>query len=221
MSEREDHSAQLGAVRDQGKRGTCLAFGVTAAHEKARLRRRGGERAVLGEELLHWRCKQIDGDGQDGTGPASAAQALHDPGQSAAELWPYDGGRDEQDPAYAPPAGALEADAMRLANLSSTSSDAAEIRERIREGHAVVLGLDLWPGFYSAHGGILSAPSAPELFGEGHAVTVVGFDESAEWLLIRNSWGESWGEGGHARLPEAALEVAGLGAWIVEDDIDS
>jgi hypothetical protein len=220
MSERADISAELGPARDQGDRGTCLAFAVGAAHEVSRLRRRGEPRSELGEELLYWRCKQIDGDGEDGTGTDSAAKALLDPGQSAAELWPYDGGRDERDASYRPPAAALKTGEMRHASLEATEASAAKLGSLLEAGHAIVLGIDLWPQFFEGHGGELIAPVAAELLGAPHAVTVVGFNSDGEWLLIRNSWGKSWGERGHARLPEAALEVAGIGAWIVEDDID-
>jgi C1A family cysteine protease len=215
-----DISTELGPPRDQGPRGTCLAFAVGAAHEMSRLRRRGEPRPELGAELLYWRCKQIDADGEDGTEPASAAQALLDPGQSADALWPYDGRRDARSVSYQPPLAALETAELRHATLSATGATATNIHGLVGAGHAVVLGIDLWPQFFTAHDGELSAPAPAELLGEGHAVTIVGFEQASEWLLIRNSWGESWGERGHARLPESALEIVAIGAWIVEDDID-
>jgi C1A family cysteine protease len=220
MSEAADISSELGPVRDQGRRGTCLAFAVCAAHEVSRLRRRGEPRPELGEELLYWRCKKIDADDANGTGPASAAQALLDPGQSAAALWPYDDQRDERATTYEPPSGALETAAMRHGSLAATEASAANIGGLLEVGQAVVLGIDLWPQFFEDHGGDLSVPAFTDLLGAPHAVTVVGFERAGEWLLIRNSWGQSWGEEGHARLPDAALEVVGIGAWIVEDDID-
>lgn len=35
----------------------------------------------------------------------------------------------------------------------------------------------------------------------GHAVAVVGYDDRAGALLLRNSWGADWGDQGHAWLP--------------------
>lgn len=215
-----DIAGQLGPVRDQGRRGTCLAFAACAVHEQARLRRRGDPRADLGEELLYWRCKQIDGDGEEGTTASSVAGALVDPGQSAAELWPYEGERDASAPDYSPPPAALENAAMCRASLSGTEASAENIRGLLADGRAVILGIRLWRQFFGDHGGELIAPASGDLIEGGHAVTVVGFDEDGEWLLIRNSWGEGWGAGGHARLPEAALEEIVLGAWVIEDDVD-
>jgi len=216
-----DISAELGPARDQGQRGTCLAFAASAVHEQARLRRRGEPRLELGQELLYWRCKQIDEDGLEGTVPSSMASALLDPGQSAAALWPYDGARDESGAEFTPPAAALEASALRHASLRDTSASVERIRELLVDGQAVILGVRLWEQFFEDHRGELITPSSTELLPGGHAVAVVGFEEQAEWFLIRNSWGEDWGDRGHARLPEAALKEIALGAWVVEDDIDA
>ncbi len=220
MSEVVDFSPDLGSVRDQGPRGTCLSFAVTAAHEQARRSRRGTLPGDLGEEILYWACKQIDGDQDFGTYPRSATEALTDTGQSAAALWPYDVGRDDTAADYVPPIAALEAAEMRRATLRNTATDLDHLRDLVREADVVVLGLELWPEFYDAHGGDLGVPAATDLLGEGHAVAVVGFDDCAQQLLLRNSWGGSWGDKGHGRLPYAALAVVCRGAWTLEDDLD-
>jgi hypothetical protein len=110
---------------------------------------------------------------------------------------------------------------LRRASLREAEASGVNIRELIANGQAVILGIRLWGQFFEDHGGDLLTPSPTDLLPGGHAVTVVGFDQQAGWLLIRNSWGESWGDRGHARLPEAALnDAATLGAWVVEDDVD-
>lgn len=220
MSELVDLRGDLGAVRDQGHRPTCLAFAVTTTHEQARRQRRGRPGEVLGEELLYWRCKQHDGDHTPGTYPASAGVALGGPGQSAAALWPYDGARNEADSSYTPPRRALAANALRRASLKTTSADIANLREQLRSRHTVVLGLELWPGFYTPMGGDLPTPAVHELLGAGHAVVLAGFDEDRRTLLLRNSWGTGWAEAGYGRLPYDALSLVSRGAWVVEDDLD-
>ncbi len=216
-----DISSELGPVRDQGRRGTCLAFATCAAHEQARLRRRGEPRRQLGEELLYWRCKQLDGDHEEGTSVSSASCALRQPGQSAAGLWPYQGERDASAADYCPPPAALDRSAMRRASLVETAASAENIQSLLNSGQAVVLAIRLWDQFFTAHRGALQAPSPTDLIVGGHAVVVVGFDKDGKRLLIRNSWGRSWGAEGHAWLPEEALETIGLGSWIVEDDVDA
>jgi hypothetical protein len=220
VSDHIDLRGQLGPVRDQGRRGTCLSFAATACHEQARRRRRGALPAELGEEILYWACKQIDGDTAAGSYPRSAAQALTDTGQSAGALWPYDGARDDTAAAYTPPSEALAAANMRRGTLRSVAREIDEIRELLRRAHALMMALELWRGFYAAHEGALELPAQADLLGVGHAVAVVGFDDDAQELLLRNSWGQTWGDGGYGRLPYAALRVVCRGVWRLEDDLD-
>jgi len=46
----------------------------------------------------------------------------------------------------------------------------------------------------------------------GHAVAVVGFDERS--LIIKNSWGKSYGNGGYGNLPYDAFDKV-LEAWTI------
>jgi hypothetical protein len=220
MSESTDLRDALGTVRDQGKRGTCLAFAVTAAHEQARRHRRGRLEAELGEELLYWACKEVEGNDSPGIHPSSAAAALVEPGQSAAALWEYDPDRPEPSGSYEPPPDSLAAEAMRHGTLVATAAEPDNLRELLLGGQAVVLVLELWKQFYERHAGELVTPDAGGLLGVAHAVALVGFDDEDKTFLIRNSWGDRWGDSGYARLPYGVLPIAGRGAWITEDDVD-
>jgi C1A family cysteine protease len=35
----------------------------------------------------------------------------------------------------------------------------------------------------------------------GHAVLIVGYDDTKKCLIVRNSWGENWGDKGYFYLP--------------------
>lgn len=215
-----DLSPTLGPVRDQGNRGTCLAFAATTSHESARLSELGGPRADLSEELLYWACKQLDGNQSSGTTPAAAARALAETGQPVASLWPYDALRDEASPLYQPPAAALEPQALHHATLRRLPVDVDVFEKAVRAGHVVVLAIELWEAFYFADGSVLATPDASEMMGDAHAVAMVGFDQRRETIRLRNSWGEDdWGDRGYASLPVSAIPVVCFGAWQVTDSV--
>ena len=44
-------------------------------------------------------------------------------------------------------------------------------------------------------------PSKNEKMLGGHAVMAAGFDESKKIFIIRNSWGENWGDKGYFSMP--------------------
>ena len=39
----------------------------------------------------------------------------------------------------------------------------------------------------------------------GHAVTAVGYDDFQEVFIVRNSWGEGWGDKGYFYMPYAYI----------------
>lgn len=214
-----DHAPELLDVRDQGLRGTCLAFAATAVHEHARSRRRAKACAPLSVELLFWRSKQLDGyPSEDGTTFQAVRAALTDPGQPDEALWPYEDARDHTN-AYDPPAAALRADELRRATLRPIAAEPDAIRAAIEAGHSVVVGIELWDGFYECESADLLAPNT-DLDGAGHAVCLVGLDEDRRSVKVRNSWGTHWGEHGYAWLSIEALPEVLREAWTADDDLD-
>src|SRR5713226_7597469 len=140
--DRVDLRVLLSAVLDQGARSTCLAFAVTAAHEKVR-NLQNGAIEDLSEELLYWSCKQIDGDRQPGTLFSSASIALTDWGQPCEDIWSYDGFRDDADISYNPPEGALDATPYYNASMTRVSPAIRNIQSWLARGFAVALGIFL------------------------------------------------------------------------------
>lgn len=63
------------------------------------------------------------------------------------------------------------------------------------------------PGFRYYSGGVFAGPCGNNL---NHAVTIVGYGSSNEgpYWLIKNSWGQNWGEGGFIRMRR---DVGGAG----------
>jgi hypothetical protein len=82
------------SVRDQGQRGTCVAFAVTACREHLASQTNTTPVADLSEQYLYWATKTNTLDpwpGQDGTLIEYAHSALGQHGTCRAVLWPYNG----------------------------------------------------------------------------------------------------------------------------------
>lgn len=200
----------LPPVRDQGLRGTCLAFAVTGAHEVARAV--GGPVVEnLSDEALYWGCKIVDGNWASGTRFSSAAVALRSTGQPLEAVWPYDPHRAEGvrfDPPKQPTAD------WHISGLESLALVRSELRAEIDRGRPVLLGLTVFDSFFvpTAAGRIEPpVPGSPPR--GGHAVIAVGYDPGA--FLIRNSWGSTWAIGGYAWLANEYVERHVRGTWII------
>jgi len=203
-------------IKDQGRRGACVAFAATAGHEMLRV---DGE--DLGEEFLHWAAKERDGlpATTEGTTLAAAAAALADVGQPRESLWPYDDRRDQWAPGYGPPDEILDdAARRRVRGGRALPPTPPALREALDEGLAVLLGIRLYATWYALDAdGRIALPAAGAVAFGGHAVLVVGYgagDAGApNHFIVRNSWGEDWGVGGYGYLPDAYVDAHGLQAW--------
>jgi C1A family cysteine protease len=49
----------------------------------------------------------------------------------------------------------------------------------------------------------MPGPAEPAI--GGHAVMAVGYEDSKQWFILRNSWGPNWGMHGYFTLPYTYL----------------
>jgi len=201
----------LPPVRDQGHRGTCVAFAVTAAHELAR----SGGIAVsedLSEEALFWGCKLTDGNWRSGTSFSSAATALGATGQPLEDVWPYNPRR-AAGIRYDPPC--TPTPDWHKSGLERTSPELTSVRGQIDAGRPVVLGLTVFDTlFIPTPAGRIDAPATGSPGRGRHAVLAVG--HGADALLIRNSWGSTWAIGGYGWLTNEYAERHIREAWAIQ-----
>lgn len=204
-----DLRPNLPVVRDQGDtRGTCVAFAVTAAHEFDR-EVAGAAAEHLSEEALYWGCKVVDGQWRSGTLFSSAARTLSTTGQPPEPVWPYDPKRPNGVP-YAP---VSPPDAGWLtSSMAAMSADASTVRSELDAGSPVVLGVVVFDSMFrpTPKGRVELPPAGSPVRGR-HAVLAVGYNADA--LLIRNSWGETWGVDGYGWLTDAYTAQCLRDAW--------
>lgn len=204
----------LPPIKDQGRRGTCVAFAATAGHEMAR-----SDGEDLSEEFLHWAAKQRDRlpPSAEGTTLPAATQALAEVGQPPEALWAYDARCDARAASYAPTPDAAEAaKARRFDGSVKLEPTAAALREALEGGMSVALGVRLYVTWYRpGDDGRIAMPTAGATPFGGHAVLVVGYaeEDGNGFFTVRNSWGADWADGGYGYLPSAYVNAHGVAAW--------
>ena len=60
-------------------------------------------------------------------------------------------------------------------------------------------------------------PSKEEKMKGGHACVLCGFSDDKQCFIVRNSWGENWGDGGYFLLPYNYATNDNLAAdfWVI------
>jgi C1A family cysteine protease len=82
-----------------------------------------------------------------------------------------------------------------------------DMKNCLREGFPFTMAIQVYDSFESAEVARTGRVPVPDPKREkcqgGHAVLCVGFDDKAQHFIVRNSWGDDWGDRGDFYLPYA------------------
>lgn len=97
--------------------------------------------------------------------------------------------------------------------------DLPALKVSLSEGNPVVFGFKVYESFESkqtAQTGQIPIPKSKELLLGGHAVLAVGYVNTSAargYVIVRNSWGESWGDQGYCYMPYGVFNNLVLDMW--------
>jgi len=89
----------------------------------------------------------------------------------------------------------------------------SQLKGCLASGYPIVFGFTVYESFESdavAKTGQVPMPKPNEKTLGGHAVLAVGYDESVQRFIVRNSWGKNWGIKGYFTMPYGYLTDSNL-----------
>ncbi|MBP2642161.1 MAG: xylellain [Firmicutes bacterium] len=202
-------------VVNQGELGSCTANAIASGLREYLLINKETKWIQLSRLFLYWQERYLEGTVNEDSGAEirDGMKVLNQIGVCPEADWPYDITTFTN-----PPTDKMNVDAMpykvkeyhRIISLAS-------LKAALAEGLPVVIGIDVYESFESdevANTGIVPMPDtkSEQLLG-GHAVLVVGYDDSKSQLIVRNSWGYVWGDAGYCYLPFAYYEKFASDCW--------
>ncbi len=140
--------------------------------------------------------------------------------------WPYDGTApaDPNTRLWAPGAVAAtkpseasfkEAGNHQVLSYDRLDQSLVQMKACLAAGYPFVFGFTAYDAFAGAgvlKHGVLNLPEKGEGVVGGHAVMAVGYSDETGRFLIRNSYGEDWGQKGYFTMPYAYLQSGDLAA---------
>jgi C1A family cysteine protease len=133
------------------------------------------------------------------------------------KAWPYDIDKFRAEPPRKCYTEGAKHVAIRYQRLARTLN---QLKGCLAEGFPFVFGFMVYDNFESeevAKTGEAAMPRAREKQIGGHAVLAVGYEESKQRFIVRNSWGTGWGKRGYFTLPYPYLMESTLSSdfWTV------
>lgn len=105
----------------------------------------------------------------------------------------------------------LAARTSRIAEYHKLGPDISEYRESLASGIPFVCGIRILRSFLTVGAdGRVPLPPPEAMPRYGHAIAVIGYDDSIDCFIIRNSLGSGWGKNGYGFLPYTYLDNPSL-----------
>ncbi|MGE5359543.1 MAG: C1 family peptidase [Bacteroidales bacterium] len=221
VPDRVDLRQYCTAVEDQGQIGSCTANAAVGALEY-HLKRRDGDAPDLSRMFVYYNARRMRGrmmiDG--GAYIRDAMASVMAFGACREDIWPYDPMLFAMEPSPQAYEDAVKHEALQYARVDSGQGT---IRA-LAKGFPVVFATLIPPRCYeeAARTGVIPPCTASERDQPttgGHAMLIVGYDNIERVFIVRNSWGEGWGDCGYCRIPYDVMEMCGRPDefWVVAE----
>lgn len=202
LPEKVDLRPDMPPVYNQGHLGSCTANAGGAAfvymHKKNE-----NELFMPSRLFIYYNTRKRDGTIKYDAGSTirSTIKSMVSYGVAKEDLWPYDISKFAAKPLLRVYKNGRT---NLVVNYFKVPHNEAAIKTSLAQGFPVVFGFSVYDSFETADvadTGVVKMPSAEESLIGGHAVVLVGYDDTQNVFIVRNSWGETWGDGGYCYMP--------------------
>jgi C1A family cysteine protease len=213
-----DLRSQCPPVYDQGELGSCTANAIGGAFEFMQKKEELAD-FMPSRLFIYWNERKIEGtvDEDSGAMIRDGIKSVHKLGVCDENIWPYNIAKFTEKP---PAAAYREAKEHQATVYRRVLPVLHQMQGCLASGTPFVFGFSVYESFESdevARTGVVPLPPRNERLLGGHAVLAVGYDDSQQRFLVRNSWGDGWGMAGYCTMPYGYLTDPALASdfWAI------
>jgi C1A family cysteine protease len=202
-----DLRPQCPPVYNQEQLGSCTANAIGGAVEFDLIKEKQKRIFIPSRLFLYYNERVIEGTVNEDSGAQirDGIKSVVSQGDCPENLWPYNITKFAVKPPQQCYQQALKYRAVQYQRLAQ---DLNQLKGCLASGYPFVFGFTVYSSFESqqvAQTGHVPMPSPGEQMIGGHSVVTVGYDDSQQWFIVRNSWGDGWGMKGYFTIPYTYL----------------
>jgi len=202
LPESVDLRSQMPPIFDQGNLNSCVSNAISAISEFLWMKQIEG---VLSSSRLfiyyNGRVLEDSTKFDDGIMIRDGIKGIIKNGICLDIVWPYD----ESKVFIKPPSVCYDTARVHKVLVYKRIPESLEsMKTCLASGYPFIFGASLYDSFDAEEvtkTGIVPTPQIVESFVGGHCMTAVGYSDARRLFIVRNSWGELWGDRGHCFMP--------------------
>lgn len=190
-------------VYNQGDIGSCTANAIGAAYQFDEMKENENNVFRPSRLFIYYNERALEGstDRDAGASLRDGIKTVNQKGVCHEDSWPYDVSKLTDKP---PDSCYLEAQKHHAVSYHRINQDLQSMKNCLINGYPFVFGFVVFSSFETldvARTGNVPMPTYDDKCVGGHAVMAVGFDDNRKVIIVRNSWGASWGDNGYFYMP--------------------
>ena len=197
-------------IFDQGHLGSCTANALAAAfhftlHKMTVENHKDFADFTPSRLFIYYNERLVEGSVNQDAGAMirDGIKTMSKVGVCPESVWKYDDQHDffkkqPDDKAYE------LAQKCRVMGYARVAQDLSQFKACLKNGYPFVFGFAVLSSFQTAEvarTGKMVMPQPTDQQLGGHAVCAVGYDDFKQCFIVRNSWGEGWGDKGYFYMP--------------------
>lgn len=206
-------------IWNQGALGACTAFATNRLKMFVYTKNGWHNPFVPSFLFQYYNSRRLEGTLTQDSGATlrDAFRASATDGMTAEHNWPYS----DTNPGVftTAPTPAIYANAIRhlTSQYQAVPQILTALKGSLAQGYPFVIGIEVYEPFFTAPNGDVQLPVDRSQYAGGHALCVVGYDDSTQRFAFANSWGSGWGTAGYGTLPYEYLldPTLSFDAWTI------